>query len=147
LPCGLVCGSRRRPHFDREALEHALRGVGSSYVHAEPLGGRRSVAPDSPNAGLRNEAFRGYADHTRTEGFARALDDLIAMERNHPVVMCAEAVPWRCHRWILSDVLVARRRSVEHIIGAGERRPHTLSKDAVLEGADVTYPGDPSLPL
>jgi uncharacterized protein (DUF488 family) len=144
-------GSRRQPQFNKETLAGALARAGIAYEHAVDLGGRRSPAADSVNTGLRNPQFRGYADHMRTPEFARALDRLLEQGRNEVVaVMCAEAVPWRCHRSLLADAIVARGVPVEHIMDARTRRPHELTKAAVIEGSEVTYPGEheqPTLPL
>jgi uncharacterized protein (DUF488 family) len=98
--------------------------------------------------GLRDAAFRGYADHMATPEFRAALDELLALgARERPAVMCAEAVPWRCHRWLLSDAIVARGETVEHIIGPGPRRAHRLNDMAVEQDGRVSYPGQSVLPL
>lgn|SRR5262245_23056678 len=140
-------GSRRHPHFSGQALEASLRERGIEYVHLPELGGRRKPAGDSPNAALRNEQFRAYADHMASDEFREAVDRLVAFE-GRTAVMCAEAVPWRCHRNLLSDDL--RRRGVEvvHIIGRGEAKLHEMSKIAQIEGDHVIYPaGQATLPL
>ncbi|MBX6363849.1 MAG: DUF488 domain-containing protein [Gemmatimonadetes bacterium] len=141
-------GSRRQPQFGRETLPAALAAAGIGYVHEEALGGRRAPAPASPNGWWRNEQFRGYADHMATPAFRAALDRLVRLaERRTPAIMCAEAVPWRCHRSLTADALVARGVDVAHIVGPGRAEPHTLTPAARV-GADgsVTYPPDqPSL--
>jgi uncharacterized protein (DUF488 family) len=144
-------GSRRQPQFNKEALAAALNDVGISYEHAVDLGGRRSPVEGSPNEGLRNPQFRGYADHMGTPEFRRALDRLLEQGEDRTVaVMCAEAVPWRCHRSMLADAIIARGVAVEHIMDASTRRPHEPTKGAVFREAQVTYPGrheQPTLPL
>lgn len=132
-------GSRRYPHFSGESLERTLPEHGIEYHHFEPLGGRRRPAKDSPNAAWENEQFRGYADHMSSEEFQRAADRLI--ETDAPTAyMCAEAVPWRCHRNLLSDELVRRGLEVIHILSAGKSQPHALSRMARIEGERVVYP-------
>jgi len=134
-------GSRRHPQFDKAALAEALAAAGIGYRHLPDLGGRRLPRPDSANAGWRNEGFRGYADYMQTPEFAAALQALIGLiDTDRVVLMCAEAVPWRCHRSLIADALVARGGAVEHIIGPGRRSPHALTAWARVEGGRVTYP-------
>ena len=134
--------SRRYPHFDREALAAALTGAGVGYLHLPALGGRRRPRADSPNAAWRNDGFRGYADHMRTAEFTGGIDRLLAVAARTPTtVMCAEAVPWRCHRNLISDALVARGVEVLHIMDA-KTAPHELTKFAWIEDGEVRY-GDP----
>ncbi|MGZ4143659.1 MAG: DUF488 domain-containing protein [Actinomycetota bacterium] len=143
-------GSRRHPQFNSAALARALSDAGIGYEHAEALGGRRAPVPGSPNTGLRNAQFRGYADHMATQEFSTALDRLIERsEGTDLAVMCAEAVPWRCHRSLLSDALVARGIEVRHIMGVGEAPVHRPSEGARFEGTVVRYPGaeQPHLPF
>ena len=133
-------GSRRHPRFGREALARALAEAGIAYQHAKDLGGRRRPIPGSPHTAWRTEGFRGYADHMDTPAFQRALDDLIAASRTETVaVMCAEAVPWRCHRQLIADALLARGVAVAHILGPGSAQPHTLTPFARVEGTRVIY--------
>lgn len=137
--------SRHNPQFNRDALRKALRSRRIRYVHLPALGGLRHARPDSPNAGWRNASFRGYADYMQTEEFASGLDELRASAAEGTVaLMCAEAVPWRCHRSLVADALTARGAHVEHLTGAGRPRPHRLTPFARVEGAQVTYPFDPS---
>ena len=132
-------GSRRHPHFSRESLERSL-GTGTiEYVHFEDLGGRRSPAKDSRNMAWENEQFRGYADYMGTSPFRAAVDRLLGSDRP-TAVMCAEAVPWRCHRNLLSDDLVRRGIEVLHILAPGASQPHQLSKMARIAGDCVIYP-------
>lgn len=144
-------GSRRQPQFNSETLAAPLRDAGISYEHAVALGGRRAPVAGPPNTGFRNPQFRGYADHMATPEFARALDKLLEQaERASVTVMCAEALPWRCHRSLIADAIVARGGTVEHIVDAKTRRPHEPTKGAVLDGPRVTYRGQheqPPLPF
>ena len=133
-------GSRRHPHFNREALALTLPEKGIEYLHHAALGGRRRPRPDAPASAWRNEGFRGYADYMRTPEFRRAIDELIARgEERRTVIMCSEAVPWRCHRSLISDALYARGVAVEHILDAGVS-PHVLTSFAAVRDGDVTYP-------
>lgn len=133
-------GSRRYPHFGRDALAAALAEAGIAYSHHPALGGRRRPRPDSRNGAWRNEGFRGYADHMATDEFRGALDALVALAAREPVaVMCAEAVPWRCHRSLLADALVARGVEVRHIMDA-RSEPHRLTRFAVVRDGCVEYP-------
>jgi uncharacterized protein (DUF488 family) len=135
--------SRHNPHFNREALAATLRTSGIAYAHFPDLGGLRHARPDSKNLGWRNASFRGFADHMQTPGFDAALDELLAAARGEPVaIMCAEAVPWRCHRSLIADALVARGARAVHILGPGRLQEHELTPFARLDGTSVTYPGD-----
>ena len=139
--------SRRYPHFDRAALEAALDAAGISYEHAPDLGGRRSAVANSPNIGWRNASFRGYADHTHTSVFQAALERLLDVAGRGPtVIMCAEAVPWRCHRTLIADALLARERRVRHILDASTT-DHTLTRFGVITNGHVEYPGAQGLDL
>lgn len=133
-------GSKRLPHFSREALEAALTARGIDYVHFVDLGGRRNPLPDSPNTAWRNEQFRGYADWMSSTEFRAAVERLLDSNVT-TAVMCAEAVPWRCHRNILSDELVRRGITVLHILGPRSIQEHKLSAHASLEADRVIYPG------
>lgn len=133
--------SRLNPQFNREALPHALEPAGLKYQHLPGLGGLRRPLPASPNAGWRNSAFRGFADYMLTEEFARALDGLVELAAGEaPALMCAEAVPWRCHRSLIADALTVRGLPVAHILGPGPPRAHVLTPWAVLAGGRLTYP-------
>jgi len=133
-------GSRRHPHFSKEALERELP---LEYVHFEDLGGRREPVENSPNGAWENEQFRGYADYMGTAAFRAAVDRLLAGQ-SATAVMCAEAVPWRCHRNLLSDDLVRRGVEVLHIVGEGPAKAHALSKMARIDGDRVIYPPEQS---
>ena len=133
--------SRHNPQFNRETLPQELKSAGIDYVHRPELGGLRKPRPDSVNTGWRNVSFRGYADHMQTDAFGQGLDALIAQApREQLALMCAEAVPWRCHRSLIGDALLARGVPVEEIVDARRRTPHRLTPFAVIDGTKVTYP-------
>ena len=138
-------GSRRHPQFNAEALARSLDEAGIAYRHAPGLGGRRGNPTTDANAGWRNASFRAYADHMSTPAFAAELDRLVADAAEGPVaVMCAEAVPWRCHRQLISDALVARGHPVRHIISDADPSDHELNAMARVDAdGRLTYPGDP----
>lgn len=137
-------GSRRHPQFGSASLAASLAVAGIGYRHAEALGGRRSSDIDaaSPNTAWRNQAFRAYADYMATPPFRAALDELIDLSRERPaVIMCAEAVPWRCHRRLITDALLARGVPVRDIIGPGAALAARLSEHALPQpGGTVIYP-------
>ncbi len=133
--------SRRNPQFNSDALAASLRAVRIRYVHLKELGGLRHPRPDSVNLGWRNESFRGYADYMQTEEFVAALDRVIELAREHPTaLMCAEAVPWRCHRSLVADALSIRGIRVLEIVSATEPKEHKLTPFAHVNGACITYP-------
>jgi uncharacterized protein (DUF488 family) len=132
-------GSRRHPHFSKESLEHNMRRAGIDYEHFESLGGRRRPSKKSPNMAWESEQFRGYADHMATDEFRSAIERLLGSEQP-TAVMCAEAVPWNCHRNLLSDDLVRRGIEVIHITAPGRSHPHQLNEMAVIEQDRVVYP-------
>jgi uncharacterized protein (DUF488 family) len=130
----LMPQSRRHPQFKQEHLRTALPEAGIAYVHFPELGGMRKPRPDSPNSAWKNAHFRGYADYMETEEFARGLDRLNALLPKGPVaIMCAEAVPWRCHRNLISDAEVARGLPVAHIVGPKAPKPHKLTPFAFAD--------------
>jgi uncharacterized protein (DUF488 family) len=132
--------SRRHPQFGREALAETLAAAGVGYEWLPALGGRRSPRPDSPHVAWREPAFRAYADHMETEEFRSGLDTLLRLSSERTTaVLCAEAVPWRCHRQLIADALVVRGVAVLHILGPGAPRPHTLSRLARVEGDRIVY--------
>ena len=134
-------GSRRMPHFNRFDLERALAADGIRYVHLPELGGLRKPRVDSPNEGWHNSSFRGYADYMQEPAFWEALDDLIALAGDSTVaIMCAEAVPWRCHRNLIADALTVRGLEVRHIIGNAQPRVHRLNPMATVNAGAITYP-------
>jgi uncharacterized protein (DUF488 family) len=134
--------SRRHPQFGQASLANSLAAAGMGYSHLKALGGLRKPRPDSANTAWRHPAFRGYADYMQTPAFAAAVDELLALARQDRVaIMCAEAVPWRCHRQLLSDALVARGVDVLEIESPVKTRAHTLTEWARIDGTRVTYPG------
>lgn len=136
--------SRHTPQFNREALSTELPRRGIGYKHMRALGGLRKPRPDSGNTAWRNASFRGFADYMESPEFAAALDELRGLARNAGAVaiMCAEAVPWRCHRSLVADALTAHGDAVLHIMGPGKAQPHALTPFALVEGGRVTYPGE-----
>jgi uncharacterized protein (DUF488 family) len=134
--------SRRNPQFNGDALAETLAAHGIAYLHLPALGGLRHPRKDSINTAWRNASFRGYADYMQTPEFERGLRELIALAEG-PVtaIMCAESVPWRCHRSLVADALAARGVAVEHIMSKTSRKPHSYTPFARIEGERVTYPG------
>ncbi len=133
--------SRHNPQYDQAALRSTLESQGISYRYLAGLGGFRDARPDSPNTGWENSSFRGYADYMQTPEFSAALDELIALAEERPTaVMCAEAVPWRCHRSLIGDALIVRGFKVVDAISPGQLRPHKLTRFARVEGTRITYP-------
>lgn len=129
--------SRRNPQFNAEALAVTLSEAGVAYTHAPDLGGRRTPEPDSVNLGLRDRGFRSYADYMATEDFQNAFAALISLER--VAVMCAESLPWHCHRSLIADALIAREIEVGHLYGGKEHRA-TISPHARVQDGSVAYP-------
>ena len=133
--------SRHNPQFNKESLPDALKMEGIKYIHMPELGGFRRPSPDSPNIAWKNKSFRGYADYMLTREFADSLLKLIALSREKcVVVMCAEAMPWRCHRSLIADALTVRRVKVEHILNVNSHLKHELSPSAHVEGTKIIYP-------
>jgi uncharacterized protein (DUF488 family) len=139
--------SRHNPQFNGETLAATLASAGIGYAHLKSLGGLRRPDRDSINAGWRNDSFRGYADYMQTPAFAAAIEELIAIARSAPTaIMCAEAVPWRCHRSLIADALIARGIAAEEIASLARTTPHKLTSFARVDGITVTYPPE-GLPL
>lgn len=133
--------SRHNPQFNTETLATALEEVGLAYRHMPELGGLRKAKPDSINTGWRNGSFRGYADYMQTDDFHRALDALVAKaQRRRIVLMCAEAVPWRCHRSLIADALLNRGWIVRNIMTEQRADVHHLTPFAKVVQGRVTYP-------
>ncbi len=138
-----VPGSRHNPQFGQEALQTALPDAGIDYQWMKELGGLRKPTPDSINTGWRNQSFRGYADYMQTPGFAEAVDRLVGLAENQTVaIMCAEAVPWRCHRSLVGDALLVRGVEVLDIMSETALKPNTLTSFARVDGTRVWYPGE-----
>jgi uncharacterized protein (DUF488 family) len=133
--------SRRNPQFNADALAASLRDAGVEYVPLGELGGLRKPRADSQNLGWRNESFRGYADYMQTQPFAQGVARLVELSRERrTAIMCAEAVPWRCHRSLVADALAARAIPVVEILSATSYRDHALTPFARVAGTAVTYP-------
>jgi len=140
--------SRHVPQFNSDALANALGEQGIGYVHLKALGGLRHAKKDSVNTGWRNASFRGYADYMATDEFATGIDRLIELAKaKRTVIMCAEAVPWRCHRSLIGDALVVRGMGAADIMSATSIRPHKLTEFAKVDGQHITYPSDKNLEL
>ena len=134
-------GSRRHPHFGRGELEHSLPREEIEYVwEGASLGGRRRPRADSPHVALRNASFRAYADHMETEAFREGIKRLLERAAEKPVaIMCAERLPWQCHRYMISDYLVANHVEVRHIVGTAATKPHTLRPEARVQDGHLVY--------
>jgi uncharacterized protein (DUF488 family) len=133
--------SRRNPQFNADALASSLRAQNIEYVPLPALGGLRHARKDSPNTGWRNDSFRGYADYMQTPAFPEGLDALIGMSRElRTAIMCAEAVPWRCHRSLVADALEVRGIPVVEILSERSARMHKLTPFARVDGTTITYP-------
>jgi uncharacterized protein (DUF488 family) len=136
--------SRRNPQFHQDNLPASLENAHIRYRHMPELGGLRHARKDSINTGWKNASFRGYADYMQTRDFEEGLRRLIeAAEERSTVIMCAEAVPWRCHRSLIADALTARGIAVEHIMSKTSRKPHAYTPFARIDGEQITYPGLP----
>ncbi len=133
--------SRHNPQFNLDELAESLAAVRMGYTHLPGLGGLRHPRADSPNSGWHNPSFRGYADYMQSAEFAANVLRVVDLARNaRCALMCAEAVPWRCHRSLIADALLVRGVCVEDIIGPGRRRRHVLTPFARVEGQSITYP-------
>ncbi len=133
--------SRHNPQFNKSSLPGSLKKAGLTYVHLPGLGGLRHARPDSINGGWRNASFRGYADYMQTPEFEETLEKLIEMASHDRIVlMCAEAVPWRCHRSLIADALLVRGICTEDIMSPTRRQVHKLTPFAKVRGATITYP-------
>ena len=133
--------SRRNPQFGRDELAAACARANIVYAHLPGLGGLRHPRKDSINTAWQNASFRGYADYMQTPEFSRAIDGLIALASDRrTAIMCAEAVPWRCHRSLVADAVLARGIAVEHIMSMKSRKPHSYTPYARVEGERVSYP-------
>jgi len=135
--------SWHNPQFNKASLPKSLKKAGVDYVHLPGLGGLRHTLPDSVNTGWRNTSFRGYADYMQTPEFTASLDELIRLAHQDRIaLMCAEAVPWRCHRSLIADALLIRGIPVEDIMSLTHRQIHALTAFAKVQGTRLTYPGE-----
>lgn len=135
--------SRRNPQFSSENLARALHSEKIGYRHIKELGGLRHARRDSVNMGWRNASFRGYADYMQTDEFKEALGRAIELANDKPsALMCAEAVPWRCHRSLIADALLVRGIEVLEIVGTSAPKPHKMTPFARVRGTEITYPAD-----
>jgi uncharacterized protein (DUF488 family) len=138
--------SRHNPQFNRERLSGALHSARIHYRHMPGLGGLRHAHPDSVNTGWRNMSFRGYADYMQTTAFKESLARCIDLAKHERVVlMCAEAVPWRCHRSLIADALLIRGLDAREITSGIRTRAHALAPWARVSGQQITYPATPRL--
>jgi uncharacterized protein (DUF488 family) len=133
--------SRHNPQFNRETLRTKLRSAGIGYVHLQKLGGLRHARRDSPNMGWRNTSFRGFADYMQTSKFEAGVERLIKLaEQKRSAIMCAESVPWRCHRSLIADALTVNGIRVDDIMSMKRSQVHSLTPFARVQGHRVTYP-------
>jgi uncharacterized protein (DUF488 family) len=136
--------SRHNPQFNLDSLPKDLEAAGIGYDHSAALGGLRKARRDSPNTGWRNKSFQGYADYMLTPDFEVGLRQLIDLAgRKQVAIMCAEAVPWRCHRSLIGDALLVRGIRVEDIMSEKPATPHKITRWAQVNGTEVTYPPAP----
>lgn len=134
--------SRYNPQFNKDILPTSLVDSRILYSHLADLGGLRHTRKDSINSAWKNKSFRGYADYMQTTGFEKGLEELMILaDKARSAVMCAEAVPWRCHRSMIADALKVRGVTVCHIMDLESVRPHKLTSFAKVEGTSITYPG------
>jgi uncharacterized protein (DUF488 family) len=137
--------SWHNPQFNKDSLPDSLKKVGLGYLHMPGLGGLRHAKPDSLNMGWRNASFRGYADYMQTPEFEQGLEELIQLSQQERIaIMCAEAVPWRCHRSLIADALLIRGIRTEDIMSPTRGQLHTLTPFAKVRGTTITYPADVS---
>jgi len=135
--------SRHNPQFNEDSLPRALKKAGLGYVHLPGLGGLRHAKRDSLNVGWRNASFRGYADYMQTPVFEQSLEELIRLAKQERIaIMCAEAVPWRCHRSLIADALLVRGIRTEDIMSPTRRQVHVLTPFAKVRDTTITYPVD-----
>jgi len=134
--------SRRNPQFNQDVLSKSLETAQIAYSHFAALGGRRKSRSGSKNTGWRNASFRAYADYMQTPNFQAAMQELTGLAAHiRTAIMCAEAVPWRCHRSLIADAFIAQGWTVLEIVGEAEPKPHTLPAWATTENGAVSYPG------
>jgi uncharacterized protein (DUF488 family) len=143
----LLPGSRRHPQFDQNSLTTSLASAGIAYAHIRSLGGRRTKrSKESPNSAWRIAAFAAYADYMVSDDFKTAFNELLTLATHSPTaIMCAEALPWRCHRRLIADQFLANGWQVLDIMSPHTTKPHELPPFAKIANGQVTYPGDPTL--
>ena len=135
--------SWHNPQFNKTSLPRSLKKAGLKYVHLPGLGGLRHALHDSANMGWHNASFRGYADYMQTPEFAQSIEELIGLTNQEQIVlMCAEAVPWRCHRSLIADALLVRGIHTEDIMSTSHRQVHTLTPFAEVRTTTITYPAE-----
>ena len=134
-------GSKRYPHFNKDALAESLSAQGIRYEHFPELGGKRKSKPDSHNTAWRNASFRGYADYMETEQFQKGIERLLDVAANAgpTAIMCAEAVWWRCHRSLVADYLKARGVEVLHVLGTNKVDSHPYTPAARIVNGELSY--------
>jgi uncharacterized protein (DUF488 family) len=143
-----IARSRHNPQFNEQELAASLAANGIRYQRMRELGGLRHSSADSVNGAWRNASFRGYADYMQTDAFSAAVDQLVGLGRTGSwAIMCAEAVPWRCHRSMVGDALVVRGVAVFDIMSESTATPHTLTRFARVDGTRITYPAENQAPL
>ena len=140
--------SAHNPQFNKDSLARSLMKFGLKYVHMPGLGGLRHAMRDSLNGGWRNASFRGYADYMQTREFVESVEEAIQTAKQDRIaLMCAEALPWRCHRSLIADALLVRGIRTEDIMSATRRQVHTLTPFAQVQGTTITYPAETSHPI
>ena len=138
-----ITKSRHNPQFNMPDLKGGLEAHGIGYFHMAGLGGLRHTTIESINTGWKNPSFRGYADYMQTLDFENSLEQLITLAKEKvTAIMCAEAVPWRCHRSLIGDALLIRGFKVEDIMSDRTSTPHKLTSWAKVDGCTITYPGE-----
>ena len=138
-----VPGSRHNPQFGQKALEKSMKDAGIDYVYMKNLGGLRPKVKESVNMGWRNQSFRNYADYMQTDEFREGVEELIDRAQDKTsAIMCAEAVPWRCHRSLVGDALLVRDAEVRDIMSLTSAPEHKMTKFAKVDGKKITYPSD-----
>jgi uncharacterized protein (DUF488 family) len=137
--------SWHNPQFNKASLPRSLKKAGLGYIHMPGLGGLRHAKRDSINMGWRNTSFRGYADYMQTPEFEQSLEELIQLANKERIaIMCAEAVPWRCHRSLIADALLVHGVRAEDIMSPTSRQVHALTPFAKVRGTTITYPAEVS---
>jgi uncharacterized protein (DUF488 family) len=138
-----IAKSRHNPQFGQDELSGSLATADIGYIRLESLGGLRHTTKKSANGAWRNKSFRGYADYMQTDAFAAGIEELLAVAAKRTVaIMCAEAVPWRCHRSLVGDALLVRDVEVCDIMSAKTAKAHTLTSFAKVDGTTITYPSE-----